>query len=58
VLVIDGKNNNNDDKHAGKEDQQTGRQERTTMIEWQDQQCKLRRRKTIKEQQRFSEFRR
>jgi hypothetical protein len=26
VLVIDGKNNNNDEKQVGKEDQQTGRQ--------------------------------
>jgi hypothetical protein len=59
VLVIDGKNSNNDDKQAGKEDQQTGRQgRRTTAIEWQDQQCKLRRRKTVKARQRFSEFRR
>jgi hypothetical protein len=37
VLVIDGKNNSNDDKQAGKEDQQTGRQGRTVAIEWQDQ---------------------
>jgi hypothetical protein len=36
----------------------TGRQGRTTTIEWQDQQCKLRRRKTVKARQRFSEFRR
>jgi hypothetical protein len=26
MLVIDGKNNNNDEKQVGKEDQQTGRQ--------------------------------
>jgi hypothetical protein len=43
---------------VGKEDQQTSRQGRTVAIEWQDQQCKLRRRKTVKARQRFSEFRR
>jgi hypothetical protein len=36
VLVIDGKNNNNDHKQEDKEDQQIGRQGRTTTIERQD----------------------
>jgi hypothetical protein len=36
VLVIDGKNNSNDDKQEDKEDQQTGKQGRTKVIERQD----------------------
>jgi hypothetical protein len=48
ILVIDGKNNSNNDKQVGKEHQQTGRKGRTRTIEWQDQQCKLRRRKIVK----------
>jgi hypothetical protein len=48
VLFIYGKNKNNDEKQAGKEDQQTGRKERIVAIKWKDQKCNLRRRKTIK----------